>query len=579
MAAVTFDKLTIDPVKNPAVLDTSTWDPEGAWKQLLRLEASYWKELGGCIEKRKPLPIREGLTPFLGSCARSGDTGFVLAELADRQLVLLSLGEPVKGMGKPAHSKTAENTLAMYRTDSRTVDRYIRTICPDRGPRALGSVPRLGIGTRMTTAIWPAVWPAMQECNFSSNAIQNSLRELNLLEDLLAGRPPKINYQFSFGNMLEGHTGSTFEGLWLTGVLDGLKSETRPVFGADADHIMVKRDPGGLERAKHIIDAARYYTFYTLDVSDILDYEALLKDSASAAEIYLTSTITSETKRRETLAFHSQKRRFAGVEYGPDEKTVGLLVGKYWRALNAVQELYGHLRGLKGDIPFDLELSIDETPPEFSTYKSLTSSTELIFLLLEADRREVPLTHIAPNFGVEKGVDYRQPDGLEGLEARISELCRVAEEWGMMLDCHSGDDLKSATRKVIGKASEGIIHFKISPSLQVMFAEVLHRLYPDHFRFWWEDSLTYARKEAREGSDFAKRCLEELETSEDPSPSPHHSVFHHFNFATMGIRDTRGRFEHREKFYSLPRDFYTEYQGYLKDHLCRLVAEVFHSIS
>jgi hypothetical protein len=107
-----------------------------------------------------------------------------------------------------------------------------------------------------------------------------------------------------------------------------------------------------------------------------------------------------------------------------------------------------------------------------------------------------------------------------------------------------------------------------------MFAEVLHRLYPDRFRFWWEDSLTYARKEAREGSDFAKRCLEELETSEDPSPSPHHSVFHHFNFATLGRRDTQGRFEHREKFYSLPQGFYTEYQVHLKDHLCRVAGEV-----
>lgn len=576
MAAVTFDKLTIDPVKNPAVLDTSTWDPEGAWKQMLKFEDSYWKELDGCVEKKKPLPVREGLTPFSGSCARSADTSFVLAELADRQLVLVSIGKLVREMGEPAHSKTdsAGTTVAMYRTDTRTVDRYLRTICADRGPRALGSVPRLGIGCRMTTAIWPAVWPAMHERNFSVNAIQNSLRELNLLEDLLAGRPPKINYQFSFGNMLEGHTGSTFEGLWLAGVLEALKSETRPIFGADADHIMVKRDPGGLERAKHIIDAARYYTFYTLDVSDILDYEALFKESASAAEIYLTSTIPSEAQRRDILAFHSQKRCFAGVEYNPDEKTVGLLVGKYWRALGAVQELNGHLEGLKGDIPFDLELSIDETPPEVSTYKSLTSSTELIFLLLEADRRAVPLTHIAPNFGVEKGVDYRQPDGLAGLETRMGELCRVAEQWGIMLDCHSGDDLKSATRKVIGKASKGNIHFKISPSLQVMFAEVLHRLYPDRFRFWWEDSLTYARKEAREGSDFAKRCLEELETSEDPSPSPHHSVFHHFNFATLGRRDTQGRFEHREKFYSLPQGFYTEYQVHLKDHLCRVAGEV-----
>ena len=182
MSAVTFDKLTIDPVKNPAVLDTCTWDPESAWKQLLRVEETYWKDLNSCIESGKPLPVLAGLTPFVGSIVRYGDTSFVLAELADHQLVLLSIGRIAEAMDKPAHSKTdaTDRTVAMYRTDSRTVDRFFRKVCPDRGPRALGSVPRLGIGCRMTTAIWPAVWSAMRDGSFSTNAIQNSLRELNL---------------------------------------------------------------------------------------------------------------------------------------------------------------------------------------------------------------------------------------------------------------------------------------------------------------------------------------------------------------------------------------------------------------
>jgi hypothetical protein len=578
MAAVTLGKLTIDPVKNPAVLDTATWNPRGAWKQIQRLDGSYWKQLRRAAESERTLPSRKGFNPYRGSCSCVGKTRFLLAELEDSQLVFVSIGADVEKLGEPVGSKSFSDELrvAVYKTDAPVVDRFFRMINPDKGSRALGPVPRLGIGCRMSTAIWPAVWPAMQECGFAANAIQNSLRELNLLEDLLEGRPPKINYQFSFGSIQEGHTGSTFEGLWLAGVLDALKSETRPVYGADADHIMVKRDPSGVERAKRIIEAARFYTFYTMDVSDILDYEALFKESASAAEIYLTETIESETKRREILTYHTEKRRIAGERYAPDEKIVGFLIGKYWRALEAVQELYNHLKTLKEGIPFDLELSIDETPPDVSTYDSLTSSTELVFLLLEAKRREIPLTHVAPNFGVEKGVDYRQPDGLGGLERRMRNLCRIAEEWGIMLDCHSGDDLESPTRKTIGKASEGNIHFKISPSLQVMFAEVLHRLYPERFLFWWEDSLSYARKEAKEGSEFARQCLEELEKSEDPSPSPRHSVFHHFNFATVGRRDTQGRFIHRDKFYILPEDFYREYQAYLKDHLCRLVGEVLH---
>ena len=44
--------------------------------------------------------------------------------------------------------------------------------------------PRLGIGCRMSTAVWPGIWRAMSSGGFAANAIQNSLRELNLLEDL-----------------------------------------------------------------------------------------------------------------------------------------------------------------------------------------------------------------------------------------------------------------------------------------------------------------------------------------------------------------------------------------------------------
>jgi hypothetical protein len=52
-------------------------------------------------------------------------------------------------------------------------------------------------------------------------------------------------------------------------------TSNRRFTGADADHIQVKRGPDGLARAKHYLTAARYYSFYTLDVADMVDYEAL----------------------------------------------------------------------------------------------------------------------------------------------------------------------------------------------------------------------------------------------------------------------------------------------------------------
>src|SRR5207253_10360442 len=121
---------------------------------------------------------------------------------------------------------------------------------------------------------------------FAANTIQNSVRELNLLEDLLQGRPPATNYACGFGTIETGYTGSTYEGLLVAGVLAALKSDVSLRYGADADHVQVKRGPEGLAHAKRVLDAARYCSFYTMDLSDILHYEALAAP-AGRAEAYL----------------------------------------------------------------------------------------------------------------------------------------------------------------------------------------------------------------------------------------------------------------------------------------------------
>jgi len=390
-------------------------------------------------------------------------------------------------------------------------------------------VPRLGIGTRMSTSVWPGIWRAMDECRFAANAIQNSVRELNLLEDVLAGRPARTNYLYGFGTLPEGHTGSTFEGLWVAGVLEALKSSTQPEYGADADHITVRREPDGLERAQRVIDAARDYTFFTLDVSDIVDY-------ASAADA----------------------------------------ARKYAAALDAVADLAAYIKDLKDATPFDLELSIDECPPQREAATCLTSEAELLFLIEELRRREVTITHIAPNVGIVKGQDDVGADGLAGFERRIAGLQKVATEQGIMLDFHSGDDLRSVARQAIGRATRGRNHFKVSPSLQVIFGEVLHTICPERFQFWWEDTLAYARREASAGSSFAAQCLREYEDSENPAPAPHHAVFHHYNFASVGRRDEQGQFVYRDRFYDLPAEFFRAYHDRTARFLCEVAADVFY---
>jgi hypothetical protein len=464
-------------------------------------------------------------------------------------------------------------SLALHPTEAGVIDRYFRHIKPEKAPQAPGAVPRLGIGTRMTTAVWPGIWRAMADGHFAAVAIQNSVRELNLLENLLAACPAEQNIAFNFGTIETGYVGSTYEGLWVAGVLDALKRPETLRYGADADHIQVKRGADGLARAKRLAEAARYYSFFTLDVSDVLNYGALAEASAATAEGYFDD-IGDPDQAKAVRAHHRQLRRIGEFDYRPGEAELGRLVGKYWKALDVVEELCQHIHRLKDGVGFDLELSIDEHPPEVPTFDCLTSETELVFLLLEVQRRGIPLTHVAPNLGIEKGNDYRCPDGLTGLETRTRSLGRLTQEFGVMLDVHSGDDLGPATRQAIQRATQGRVHFKISPCLQLLFAEVLADHHPELFRRWWQDALAYAQREAAAGSTFAADCIEQSREAGNLAPSPHDAVFHHYSFAFVGRRNSAGQFLVREEFYDLSPRFYRAYQDHVASLLTGLATEL-----
>lgn len=405
--------------------------------------------------------------------------------------------------------------------------------------------------------------------------IQNSPRELNMMSTLLDGVPAEKNYACGFGTIETGYTGSSFEGLWVSGVLEALKSDCKVLYGADADHIQVKRGPKGIARAKQIIDCTRYYTFYTIDVADILDYKTMMEKQASGGENYLVRRITSSALRNEIIGYHRQGHQIGDKKYRPDRMNVGRFVGKYWESLESLEELVKYIKKIKNGQAFDLEFAIDEHPPEVTVFDCLSTDEEIIFVLLELKRRGLPVTHIAPNFGVEKGVDYRCPDGLEGFEKRVSSLFHIADEFGVMLDFHSADDLNSGPRGVIKRATGGRHHFKISPMLQIIYADVLRDFHPDLFHQWWNDAMAYARHEAEAGSGFAKECIREYEEKPDKRPSHGDKVFHHYSFAFVGRRDGNGQFLHREKFYNLSTDFYMEYKNRLINYLGKLVDELF----
>jgi len=556
-----FRKLDIDPARNPAVLDTATWDGPAAW-EVVRKAGDRWlavRQATGGSE----LPPVDGITCFAGSCVRNGEALLFLAGLPDQQQVFVRLGGSAENapLGQPLGQMqlAGQVELAAYPAQAAVIDRFCRKFNPSNAPRALGRTPRLGIGVRMTTMVWPGIFDAMERGGFAANSIQNSVRELNLLDDLLNATPAPKNYACGFGTIESGYTGSSFEGLWVSGVLAALRYGKPLRYGADADHIQVKRADVGFAWARRVLEAARYYTFYTIDVSDVLNYGALQNDAM--AETQFDEAMPDAKARRDLLTWH-----------GGDTPTVRRFAAKYTVALDALATLRSHIEQFKEGQPFDLELSIDEHPAEVHAFDCLTSGDELLFVLRELKRRGLPTTHIAPNFGVEKGVDYRHPGGLSALHRRVETQHRQAEEFNVMLDVHSADDLGSAVREVLRKATGGCLHYKISPSLQLQFAEVLRDVHPDLFRRWWDDAMAYAGAEAAAGSAFAAQCLAAPGAA---ARSPAHPVFHHFSFAFVGRRDRQGRFLQRQEFYALSPEFCETYCRRVSDRLLRLAQELF----
>ncbi|MCL5102889.1 MAG: tagaturonate epimerase family protein [Armatimonadetes bacterium] len=573
-----FGKLEMNPAKNPGVLDTATWDRHAAW-QAVEQVGDKWLQVQSASISGSALPEIDGVKPFAGSCKNRGAAVFCLAALSDGQQVFVEIGSGggTEALGQPIGKMTLSKgvRVAAYPTDAAVVDRYFLAIKPDSGPQPWGDTPRLGIGVRMTTSVWPGIFEAMSRSGFAANSIQNSVRELNLLEDIIECRPAPKNYACGFGTIETGYTGSTWEGLWLSGVLSALQYDKPIRYGADADHIQIKRGEDGIARAKKVIDAARYYTFYTLDMADILDYSALADSTPAPAAQYLAEKIPSDAERRMILAYHSEPKKFGDRTYKLDEAAIGKFVGKYWDALHVLGELSNHLSKLKAGRPFDLEFTIDEHPPEIAAFDCLTTDEEVLFVLREIRRRGLPVTHIASNFGQEKGWDYRCPDGLDGLEKRVRAQFNIAQEFGAMLDFHSADDLTAGPRRVIQRATGGRHHYKLSPMIQLLYAEVLQDYHPELFRRWWDDAMSYARREAEAGSPFAQECVRAYEASADKSPSRHHMVFHHYSFAFVGRRDERGRFMYRDEFYDLSPEFYRAYQARISDYLSGLAAELF----
>jgi len=339
--------------------------------------------------------------------------------------------------------------------------------------------------------------------------------------------PPgdEVTYLPGHGSLSIGHTGSSIEGFWLAGVVGHIENGVSEPYGADLDHIPVKTaGPEGIARAKYLIDCGRHFTFFTLDTSALFD--------------------------------------FSKSDLGE----------RYDAAIDAAVELHHYIKQIKQGEAFDYEFSLDEGP-------EITEPAELRYCLERLTRAGVVVNFIAPNVGFEKRLDYRKPDGMPALEARVKEMAAIAAEYGALLDFHSGSDKSSLTYQTISKAAGGKIKLKVSGKLQLILSEVIADLDPEFFAEWWDYTLVSAKAEADSGSAVAAeyvKLIEDRRATEGASfrRLPQDRFFTDFSFGMVGAKDAHGAFMHRDRFYSLTPEVQAEYTKRVVAYVTKLAEDL-----
>ena len=81
-----FGKLDIDPAKNPAVLDTATWNHHRAWEVLGSQRTGFWRDFGAAAVAGRRLLAAPAVTPTrrLAQAGKAASSAWPRSPMANR---------------------------------------------------------------------------------------------------------------------------------------------------------------------------------------------------------------------------------------------------------------------------------------------------------------------------------------------------------------------------------------------------------------------------------------------------------------------------------------------------------------
>jgi hypothetical protein len=225
-------------------------------------------------------------------------------------------------------------------------------------------------------------------------------------------------------------------------------------WGADADHLKTPEDVD--------VTAQAGFTFFTIDPSAGVQNRAdAMSESELAAEIEAQEDngLWRDMSDRDSYwrYYLNQKTHHLGdLRFEFSRETLWRAIAKYGHALGIAADLAAYIKRVKGETPFEIEVSVDETD-------SPTSPLEHFFIRRELWRRGVEnLVSLAPRFvgEMEKGVDYK--GDLLRFEAELAQHAAIARGAGMQpykISVHSGSD-KFSIYPIVGRVCGDLLHVK-----------------------------------------------------------------------------------------------------------------------
>lgn len=210
--------------------------------------------------------------------------------------------------------------------------------------------------------------------------------------------------------------------------------------GADADHLKTPQD---IERT-----AAEGFCFFTIDPSGEVDAHA---DDYSPQQVQEKFKAVAGQVNWVNTYKGKQIKLNTGTTVDLNELAVLKAAVKYGKAINLATDLAKHIA--KQGKPFEIELSVDETPQP-------TTLAEHWIIADQLRSRGVKLISLAPRYvgEFEKGVDYK--GNLAAFEKSLADHAAIAQQLGpYKLSLHSGSD-KLTIYPSFARITKGQFHVK-----------------------------------------------------------------------------------------------------------------------